>query len=124
MVVYVDGIVLICSNYYGILEIKQHLCHHVQTKDLKVAQSNNGIVISWKKYALDILEEIGLMKFKPLDTPMVPNVKLLPSQAEPLSNLERYRKLVGKLNYLIITPYISFTVSVVSLLLNSPCARQ
>uniref|UniRef100_A0A3Q7JU77 Reverse transcriptase Ty1/copia-type domain-containing protein n=1 Tax=Solanum lycopersicum TaxID=4081 RepID=A0A3Q7JU77_SOLLC len=31
---------------------------------------------------------------------MDPNVKLLPEQGEPLSNPERYRRLVRKLNYL------------------------
>ena len=71
-------------------------------------------MISWKKYVLDILGEIGLMNSKPLDTPMVPSVKLLPRQGERLSNLERYMRLVGKSNYLIVTcPYISFAFSVV-----------
>jgi len=50
---------------------------------IKVAQSNNGIVISQRKYALDILKEIGLINSKFVDTPMDPNVKLLLSQDEP-----------------------------------------
>ena len=50
------------------------------------------------------------------------NVKLLPNQGEPLSDPEKYRRLVGKLNYLTITrPDISFAISVVSQFLNSPC---
>jgi len=54
---------------------------------------------------------------------MDPNVKLLPDQGEPYSDLGRYRRLVGKLNYLTRTrPDISFPVSVVSQLLNSLCA--
>jgi len=53
---------------------------------------------------------------------MDPNVKLLPSQGELLSDPEKYRRLVGKLNYLTVTrPDISFAVSVVSQFLNSPC---
>jgi len=40
---------------------------------------------------LDILKEAKLMNFKPLDTPMDPIVKLLPSLGELLSNFERYR---------------------------------
>jgi len=80
------------------------------------------VLLSLKKYALDILEEIGLMNSKSVETLMNPNVKLLPSQGEPLLDLEKYRRLVGKLNYLIVTcPYISFAVSVVSQFLNSPC---
>nr|KYP76939.1 Copia protein [Cajanus cajan] len=132
LIVYVDDIVLTGSDHHGISQIKQHLCHHFQTKDLgklryflgiEVAQSTNGIVISQRKYALDILEETGLMNSKPVDTPMDPNAKLLPSQGEPFSDPERYRRLVGKLNYLTVTrPDISFAVSVVSQFLNSPCA--
>ncbi|RVW38572.1 Retrovirus-related Pol polyprotein from transposon TNT 1-94 [Vitis vinifera] len=75
-----------------------------------------------RKYALDILEETGMLDCKPVDTPMDPNVKLVPGQGEPLGDPGRYRRLVGKLNYLTITrPDISFPVSVVSQFLQSPC---
>jgi len=47
---------------------------------------------------------------------MDPNVKLLlPNQGESLSNPKKYRRLVGKINYLIVTcSDISFVVNVVS----------
>ena len=62
------------------------------------------------------------MGCRPIDTPMDPNVKLLPGQEEQLSNPERYRRLIGKLNYLTVTrPDISFHVSVVSQFMTSPC---
>jgi len=71
---------------------------------------------------MDILEETGLVSAKSVNTPMDPNTKLLPNQGELISDSEQYRKLVGKLNYLIvIRPDIFFTVSVVSQFLNSPC---
>jgi len=88
LIVYVDDIVLTGSDHHGILQVKQHLCQHFQTKDfgkliyflgIEVAQSNNGIVISQRKYALDILEETGLTNSKFVETLMDPNVKLLPS---------------------------------------------
>ena len=63
-----------------------------------------------------------MLDCKLVDTPIDPNVKLVPSQGEPLRNPERYRKLVSKLNYLTITqPAIFFPVSVVSQFLQSPC---
>jgi len=46
---------------------------------------------------------------------MNPNTKLLPNQGKPMSDLEQYRRLVGKLNYLTVTrPDISFAINVVS----------
>ncbi|RVW31825.1 Retrovirus-related Pol polyprotein from transposon RE1 [Vitis vinifera] len=114
-----------------IQKLKQHLFTHFQTKDLgklkyflgiEIAQSSSGVVLSQRKYALDILEETGMLDCKPVDTPMDPNVKLVPGQGEPLGDPGRYRRLVGKLNYLTITrPDISFPVSVVSQFLQSPC---
>ncbi|RVW97625.1 Retrovirus-related Pol polyprotein from transposon RE2 [Vitis vinifera] len=86
------------------------------------SSSSSGVVLSQRKYTLDILEETGMLDCKPVDTPMDPNVKLVPGQGEPLGDPGRYRRLVGKLNYLTITrPNISFPVSVVSQFLQSPC---
>ena len=62
-----------------------------------------------------------MLDCKPVDTPMDPNAKLVLGQGELLRDLGRYRRLVGKLNYLTITrPNISFPVSVVSKFLQSP----
>ncbi|RVW49248.1 Retrovirus-related Pol polyprotein from transposon RE2 [Vitis vinifera] len=131
LVVYVDDIVITGSDQNGIQKLKQHLFTHFQTKDLgklkyflgiEIAQSNSGVVLSQMKYVLGILEETGMLDCKPVDTPMDPNVKLIPGQGEPLEDPGRYRRLVGKLNYLTITrPDISFPVSVVSQFLQSPC---
>ena len=63
-----------------------------------------------------------MMGSRPIDTLMDPNVKLLLGQVVSLSNPERYRRLVGKLNYLKVTrPDISFPMSVVSQFMTSPC---
>nr|CAN64167.1 hypothetical protein VITISV_015919 [Vitis vinifera] len=87
LVVYVDDIVITGSDQDGIQKLKQHLFTHFQTKDLgklkyflgiEIAQSNSGVVLSQRKYALDILEETGMLDCKPVDTPMDPNVKLVP----------------------------------------------
>ena len=65
--------------------------------------------MSQRKYALDILEETDMSWCKHVDTPVDPNVKLVPRQGEPLRDPGRYRRLIGKLNYLTITrPDISF----------------
>ena len=57
-----------------------------------------------------------------MKTPMDTNVKLYEDQGQLLSNTERYRRLVGKLNYLTIThPNVSFAVSVLSQYMRDPC---
>ena len=130
-IVYVDDIVITDTDQDGIQKLKQHLFSHFQTKDLgklkyflgiEVAQSNFEVVISQRKYTLNILTDTGMLDCKPVDTLMDPNVKLVPSQGELLRDSGRYRRLVGKLNYLTITrPDISFPVSVVSQFLQSLC---
>ena len=63
-----------------------------------------------------------MMGCRPIDTLMDSNVKLLSGRGEPLSNHERYRRLVEKLNYLTVTGQdLSFPVSVVSQFMTSPC---
>ncbi|RVW22240.1 Retrovirus-related Pol polyprotein from transposon RE1 [Vitis vinifera] len=95
LVVYVDDIVITGSDQDGIQKLKQHLFTHFQTKDLgklkyflgiEIAQSSSGVVLFQRKYALDILEETGMLDCKPVDTPMDPNVKLVPGQGEPLGD--------------------------------------
>ena len=80
------------------------------------------MVISQRKCTLDILADTGMLDCKLVDTHMDPNVKLVLGQGELLRDPGKYRRLVGKLNYLTITrPDISFPMSVVSQFLQSPC---
>jgi len=114
--------VIVGSDQHGIFQLRQHLSNEFQTNDfgrlryflgIEVAQSKDDIVSTQRKYAMIILEETCLLNAKSVDTPMYPNVKLLPNQGEPLSGLRRYMRLVEKLNYLTVTrPNISFAVSV------------
>ena len=87
-----DDIVITGSDQDGIQKLKQHIFNHFQTKDLeklkyflgiKVAQSNSGVVISQRKYTLDILADTGVLDCKRIDTLMDSNVKLVPGQGEP-----------------------------------------
>ena len=86
-----------------------------------MAQSKDGVVISQRKYALDILEETGMQNCRPVDSPMDPNQKLMTNQSEIYPDSERYRRLVGKLIYLTITRLdISFVVGVVGQFMQNP----
>ena len=81
-----DDIVITSNDQDGIQRLKQHLFSHFQTKDLgkfkyflgiEIAQSKSCMVMNQRKYALKILEETGMLDYKPVDTPMDPNVKLI-----------------------------------------------
>ena len=82
LIVYEDDIVITGSDQEGVQKLKQHLFNHFQTKDLgklkyflgiKVAQFNSEVVISQRKYTLDILADTGVLDYKPINTHMDPN---------------------------------------------------
>ncbi|KAJ9543931.1 hypothetical protein OSB04_023638 [Centaurea solstitialis] len=101
LVVYVDDIMITSSDSNGIQRLKDFLASQFQTKDLgflkyflgiEVSRTHKGICLSQRKYCLDILNDS-----------------------------EKYRRVVGRLNYLMITrPDIAFPVSVVSQFMSSP----
>ena len=63
---------------------------------------------------LDLLFETGKLGIKTCSSPMVPSVHLT-REGETFEDLDRYRRLVGKLNYFTITrPDIAYSVSIVS----------
>ena len=51
---------------------------------IEVAQSNSGVIISQRKYTLDILTDTGMLDCNLVDNPMDSNIKLVPSQGELL----------------------------------------
>ena len=85
LVVYVDDIILTGDDISETESLKKLLAKKFEMKDLrkfklflgmKVARYNKGIIISQRKYILDLLSETGLLGCKPVTTPMDANVKL------------------------------------------------
>ena len=88
--------------------------------DVEVMWSKHGIFLSQKKYVLDFLSETGKLGAKPCSSLMAPGVYLT-REGELFEDPERYRRLVGKLNYLTVTrPDIAHSISVVSQYMSSP----
>ncbi|XP_014493112.1 uncharacterized protein LOC106755465 [Vigna radiata var. radiata] len=112
LLVYVDDIILAGNSMTEINRIKSLLHNRFQVKDLgklkyflglEVARSKKGIHLSQRKYALDILEETGMLGCKPSLTPFLSDMNSLYKADNYLKDPTSYRKLIGKLLYLTNT---------------------
>ncbi|GJU20799.1 uncharacterized mitochondrial protein-like protein [Tanacetum coccineum] len=70
---------------------------------IEFLRNKNGLALSQRKYALDLVTYPGLLDIKPSATPLDPNKKLTPDNGALLPDPSFYRTLVGKLLYLTIT---------------------
>lgn len=88
---------------------------------MEISQSNDGIFISQKKYALEILKKFRMEQCKPVVTPIVVNEKLSINDGIDLANDSVYRSIIGSLLYLSATrPNIMFPASLFSRFMHSP----
>ena len=124
LVVYVDDIVIIKSNSKRISSLKSFLHSQFYTKDLgmlryflgiEVMRCKHEIFFSQRKYVLDLLSETRKLGVKPYSSPMVLDVYLT-KEGETFEDPKRYRRRVGKLNYLTD---IAHSISVVSQYMSS-----
>ena len=69
---------------------------------VEVMRSKHEIFLSQMKYVLDSLSETRKLGAKSCSSPMALNVHLT-REGELFEDPERYRRLVGKLNYLTVT---------------------
>ncbi|RVW25377.1 Retrovirus-related Pol polyprotein from transposon TNT 1-94 [Vitis vinifera] len=85
LIVYVDDIILSGNDMGELQNLKKYLSEEFEVKDLgnlkyflgmEVARSRKGIVVSQRKYILDLLKETGMLGCKPIDTPMDSQKKL------------------------------------------------
>ena len=128
LVVYVDDIVITGNDMIGISSLKSFLHGQFHTKDLvmlkyffgvEVMRSKSGIFLSQMKYVLDLLSERGKLAAKQCHSPMAQSLHLI--REELFEDLERYKRLVGKLDYLTVTrSEIAYSVIVVSQYMSSP----
>lgn len=68
-----------------------------------------------RKYALDIIDECGLLGARPVEFPIEENHKLALATGRVLTDATRYRRLVGRLIYLTITrPELTYALHILS----------
>ena len=85
LIVYVDDMVLTRDDPCEMKALQEYLATKFEIKDLgqlkyflgiEVARSKHGVLLSQRKYVLDLLTETGMLDCKPVETPMEMNHKL------------------------------------------------
>jgi hypothetical protein len=88
---------------------------------VEVLQNSDGIYISKKKYAKNVLERFGMEKSNSVKNPIVPGVKLMKDEEGAKVNATMYKQLVGSLMYLIATrPDLMYVVCLISRFMANP----
>ena len=130
LVVYVNDILLTGSDIAGIAKTKIYLESHFVTKEMgrpryflwiEFAYQKNKLMLSQRNYALDLLPKADLLECKPKSTPVVPNSYFWDDFSKLLKAPSRYKRLNGKLIYLIVTRLdIAYVVSLLSQFMHEP----
>ncbi|XP_019224176.1 PREDICTED: uncharacterized protein LOC109205870 [Nicotiana attenuata] len=112
LAVYVDDVLLTGTDEEEIAHLKDFLHEKFKIKDLgelhfflglEVMYKDDGVIISQRKFVLDMLKEYNCLDCKSCSSPLDPTVKLKANECAILQDPTYYRKLVGKLNFLTNT---------------------
>ena len=117
LVVYVDDIIITEYDMAGIASLKPFRHGQFHIKDLEmlkyflvveIMRIKSGIFSYKRKYMLDLLSETRKLATKPSQSPMAQSLHLT-REGKVFKDPERYKRLVGKLNYLTVTcPIIAY----------------
>ncbi|RVW42706.1 Retrovirus-related Pol polyprotein from transposon TNT 1-94 [Vitis vinifera] len=88
---------------------------------IEVMQKTDGIFISQRKYAQEVLERFNLYQCNPVHNPVVPGFKLTRDKEGVEVDGTLYKQMVGSLMYLTATrPDLMFSVSLISRYMEHP----
>nr|XP_016495008.1 PREDICTED: uncharacterized mitochondrial protein AtMg00810-like [Nicotiana tabacum] len=112
VVVYVDDVILTGHDLDEINSLKKFLDQTFKIKDLgilhyflglEVLYKEDGVLISQRKFTMDLLKEYDCLHQSSLSSPLDPSLKLKADEGVPLKDPTHYRKLAGKLNFITNT---------------------
>ena len=132
MLIYVDDIIIAGSRRSFVDQLLVQLHDAFDVKDLgpltyflgvEVQPIVNGIALTQRKYATDLLRRANMQNCKSVATPMSPADRLSKTSGVPLAGNDvfLYRSTLGALQYLCLTcPDIAFAVNKTCQFLQSP----
>ncbi|KAG7547669.1 C-5 cytosine methyltransferase [Arabidopsis suecica] len=92
---------------------------------LQVARNSSGFYLCQRKYATEIVVEAGLLGCKPAGSPIDQNHRLPLASGALLADPHTYRRLVGRLVYLLATrPDLTYAVHVLSQFMTAPLSSS
>lgn len=130
LLIYVDDVVIAGNDEDMIKKTKDHLNTSFSIKDLgplkyflgiEVARTDDGMVLSQHKYAMDILNDCGQLGCRPSSFPMEQNLRIDKCHESHKTDASLFRRLIGRLLYLQATrPDIAYAVNVLSQFVSDP----
>lgn len=106
LLIYIDDIIISSSSFFYIEAVKGFSSTRFKLKDfgtlkyfigLDITFSKQGIILSQRNYALQILEDVGFLATKPNDIYMGLMQWISLNQGKPLDDPLQYQGLIGRL---------------------------
>lgn len=130
MLVYVDDIILTRIILLLLIISSKVLVTRLQFKTqdifhiflgIEAIRKHKDLVLSQRKYILQLLQRANLSKAKPVSSPNTTTANLFLGDSPLFFNLIRYRQMVGALQYVTLSrPDITFAVNKVCQFMHSP----
>ena len=88
---------------------------------ISVTGSSDGLFLSQRQYAVDLLQRAGMAECHSTSTPVDTRAKLSATDGAPVADATQYRSLAGALQYLTLTrPDLAYAVQQVCLFMHDP----
>jgi len=130
VLVYVDDIIITASVPAAISDLLQQLRVSFAVKDLgklnyflgvEVVPLKSGLLLSQRRYILDLLKRTNMLEAKPISSPMSSSSSLSAFDGDSMDDPLLNRSTVGSLQYLSLTrPDLAFAVNRVCQFMHKP----